>query len=341
MRDTVRAKAGGSTAAPAVSTGSAAAAAAVSSTDFQLNEGDRIAVLVPLSGRFAASVGNPARLGGQAAIQDRRLKFRVSFYDTNNYSMAQITAACKQNGTKLILGPVLKPEVEALLSERTGIPTIAVNNVDAAPTANFWYFDLGPEYEGKIAAAKLAADGLRSPMIISATSTRSQRAAASFSRVWRQSGGQSPAQCHFTNTGDQAAALSSCSIASADSLYVSGSALEVQGVQDNLKPNVPMYLTDTSYAGFNSSAVEYTLRNAWIGDMPWLLQDSSLKAGFLENIPKADPQVQRIFAAFYDSVNLACNLSRLSGNSADVMHGLTGDVKPGSGGLIESAPMWV
>lgn len=93
--------------------------------------------------------------------------------------------------------------------------------------------------------------------------------------------------------------------------------------------------------GLNHSASEVALAGATLGDMPWLLTDSALKQDLMATLPKADSQVQRIFAAAYDSINLSFNLHKLSADKSDVLHGISGDLQLGKDGLIEMAPMWV
>ena len=61
----------------------------------------------------------------------------------------------------------------------------------------------------------------------------------------------------------------------------------------------------------------------------------------MATLPKADSQVQRIFAAAYDSINLSFNLETLARDRNDVLHGISGDLQLGQDGLIEMAPMWV
>ena len=75
--------------------------------------------------------------------------------------------------------------------------------------------------------------------------------------------------------------------------------------------------------------------------MPWMLTDSPLKDSFMKSLPKANPQVQRVFAAAYDIVNFAYSIEKLSLDSEDVLHGLSGDISLGQDGLIESSPIWV
>ena len=91
----------------------------------------------------------------------------------------------------------------------------------------------------------------------------------------------------------------------------------------------------------NNSSQELALSGATLGDMPWLLTDSELKASFMQSMPKANSQVQRIFASAYDAVNFAFAIDELAQDKNDVMHGLSGDLSLTDKGLIEASPMWV
>ena len=138
--------------------GAASGLDATSGQVVSLKEGDRLAVLLPLSGRFAASVGEPARLGILAALQDRNSNLKVTFYDTNRMTMEEIASALGQNGTNFIIGPILKPEVDALLSTSITLPAIVFNQ-PASPREQLYYYNLGPDYEGALAASKIYHDG--------------------------------------------------------------------------------------------------------------------------------------------------------------------------------------
>ncbi len=305
-----------------------------------LKAGDKIAVLLPLSGRYAMSVGEPARLGIIAALQDRNLKLQAVFYDTNRLTMSEIAARIKSDGTDYILGPVLKPEVQALLNERLDIPTIMLNNPQQALARNQWYFNLGPDYEGQLAAAKIALDGHRAPLIIHTSNEKARRALQGFNGAWTAAGGKAPLTCTLPNE-NPVSALSSCPLNAADSVYLATTAQQAPAIKNALPASMQVYITDQSFNGVNSSPNEALLVGAHLGDMPWLITDSTMKADFMQQIPKADAQVQRIFAAAYDSIGFALNVNNLAANPADVLHGLSGDLQLGPQGLIQSAPLWL
>ena len=309
-------------------------------TAISLKEGDRLAVLLPLSGRFAASVGEPARLGILAALQDRNSALKVTFYDTNRMTMEEIASSLGQNGTNFIIGPILKPEVDALLATNIALPAIVFNQ-PASSRDGLYYYNLGPDYEGALAASKIFHDGHDRPVVIAPESTRGQRAVAGFTQVWQQGKAQAPVTCRYADINTAPAALTTCPLNSADAIYINATASDVIKVRSVLPDNTPLYLTDRSYMGLNNSSGEVALSGAYLGDMPWLLTDSSLKQDLMATLPKADTQVQRIFASAYDSINLAFNLETLSRDKSDVLHGVSGDLQLGPNGLIEMAPMWV
>lgn len=308
---------------------------------FSLHDNDQIAVLLPLSGRFASIVGEPAKLGILTALKDRQSQAKVVFYDTNKTNISEIINTISSNGTKLIIGPVLKPEVTALNNSGIKIPSIVLNSPEGNKPVNQWYFDLGPNYEGAIAAAKIYADGHKKPVVIGQTSdTSSQRSVQSFMNTYSKVS-KDAVICNYADPSAIKSALSACPLASADSAYVNASVIDAVSIKALIPSNVAVYLTDKSYMGVNNSAQEFALKGAQLGEMPWLVTDSPLKASFMNTLPKANPQVQRIFAAAYDSVNFAFSIENLAANKDDVLHGLSGDISLGNNGLIESTPMWV
>lgn len=305
-----------------------------------LKEGDHLAILLPLTGRFAANVGEPARLGILAALQDRNSKLKVTFYDTNRMTMEEIVSAIVQNGTNFIIGPILKPEVDALLSTNVKLPSIVFNQPSSS-RSNLYYFDLSPEYEGVLAARKISEDRHYNPLLIAPESTRGQRAISGFNSEWDKSNSRSATVCRYNTLDTITADLTTCPLNTADSIYMNATSVEVIKAKDSLPPRTPLYLTNRSFTGVNLSSSEIALSGANMGDMPWLLTDSELKRDLMSTLPQADTQVQRIFATAYDSLGLAFNLELLNNNKSDTMHGISGDLKIGSKGLIEMNPMWV
>lgn len=308
---------------------------------FKFTDGNRIAVLLPLSGRFAPIVGEPAKLGILAALKDRNSSSKVVFYDTNKNNISEIAAKIQNDGTKLVIGPILKPEVNALNAAGIKVPSIVLNQPENGKPVNQWYFDLGPNYEGAIAASKIFADGYKKPVVIAQNSDSSSvRSVQSFKNTFSKVNANVPV-CYYQDAATIKTSMSKCPLSEADSAYVNASVVDAVAVKAAIPSNVHVYLTDKSYIGINNSSQELALKGSTLGDMPWLLTDSPLKDSFMKTLPKANNQVQRVFAAAYDSVNFALEIEKLAANKDDVLHGLSGDISLGQNGLIESTPMWV
>ena len=265
--------------------GAASGLDATSGQVVSLKEGDRLAVLLPLSGRFAASVGEPARLGILAALQDRNSNLKVTFYDTNRMTMEEIASALGQNGTNFIIGPILKPEVDALLSTNITLPAIVFNQ-PASPREQLYYYNLGPDYEGALAASKIYHDGHNSPVVIAPESTRGQRAINGFTQVWQQANTNGPITCRYADINSVQDALTTCPLNNADAIYINATASDVIKVRGVLPDNTPLYLTDRSYMGLNHSSGELALAGAFLGDMPWLLTDNALKKDLMVKLTR-------------------------------------------------------
>lgn len=304
-----------------------------------LQNGDKVAVLLPLTGRFAKNVGQVAKLAVIAALQDRDAKISVDFYDTNVLSMQDIANKITSNGTKFIIGPVLKPEVDALTALNLNINTITLNEPSSYKNT-VYYFDLGPDYDAANAAAKIYSDGHTKPLLIVNESEASKRVIKGFEKTFSTTGNSLANTCKFKNYESAKQDLGTCNYNGADSVYIHASSHEASAIKTLLKRGIDVYIGSESFDGLNNTGLEITLNGAFIGNMPWLITDSDLKHAMLENIPKANALSQKIFAATYDAVNVAFNLNQLKDNNKDMLHGLSGDIVIGNNNLIERSLMW-
>ncbi len=297
----------------------------------------KVAVLLPLSGRYASAVGEPAKLGVMSALTNSGARYKVSFYDTAKQPVSAIVNTLKNDGTALIIGPLLKPEVAELNAATPNIPVIALNTPDGNRPSNEWYFDLGPDYEGALAAAKIKADGFKTPIVIYSNDKNSTRAAAGFTKAF----GKAVKSCSISDPVHGDTQVKKCPVQGADVAYIVGSTSEAVSYKSGLPTELKVYLTNQSFDGFNNSGQQLALRGAKMGNMPWLLSDSELKNSLMKTVPKANATAQRIFCAAYDAISLAKLMPELAKDNKDVLHGLSGDISLGQNGLVETAPLWV
>lgn len=304
-----------------------------------LKNGDKVAVILPLSGRFAQGVGNVAKLGILAALQNSKSELNVVFYDSNSVDINTIVDQINNDGTKLILGPILKENVDKLINSNNKLPAIVFNTTKQTMPDNMLYFDLSPEFEGMSVAHKLLNDNRKQVVVISSPGQRANRTLNGLKEGIANSN-IILTQCSYQNSASLTQDLANCNLINPDAVYLNTSASDANLIKAMIATNKAVYMSDIGYSGVNNSGIEMSLKGALLGDMPWLLTESRLKQGFLENIGKANIQSQRIFAVSYDSITVALALAELQESDANTINGLSGDIHL-QNKLIYTAPIWV
>ncbi|MDN8986015.1 penicillin-binding protein activator, partial [Staphylococcus aureus] len=77
----------------------------------------------------------------------------IKIYDTSSQPLSQVLAQAQQDGATLVVGPLLKNNVDQLASTNSPLNILALNqpeNVQNRP--NICYFALSPEDEARDAA---------------------------------------------------------------------------------------------------------------------------------------------------------------------------------------------
>jgi outer membrane PBP1 activator LpoA protein len=207
----------------------------------------KVAVLLPLTGRFqkpaqAIQYGISHAFYNQSDSQKETLansenvdesvrsqamlekEFMTTppnlvFFDTNKMSMQEIADKLHQQKFDFVIGPLLKPNVEAFLPLAKDLPVLALNSfpVDKASgkevsTSSIHYaFPLSPEGEAAQAAEFIFKDKHQKPLIFAPQSDFGRRTAGAFEARWKQLSAEqsrdgliaSPAETYyFTNNTD-------------------------------------------------------------------------------------------------------------------------------------------
>jgi len=158
------------------------------------NKGDdRIALLLPLSGRQQAS-GVAVRDGFLAALlrQDENTRPALQVYDTALEGAVAAYKHAVSDGASMIVGPLLKEDVQALAaSPDVTIPTLALNNAGdttAAPQQLF-QFSLDPEDEARQAAMRARAEDKTRAIVLVPNNDWGQRMQRAFVTELQAQGG--------------------------------------------------------------------------------------------------------------------------------------------------------
>ncbi|MBD2810091.1 penicillin-binding protein activator [Xenorhabdus sp. Vera] len=122
----------------------------------------------------------------------------VKVYDTNSQPLTNLLAQAEQDGITLVVGPLLKPNVEKLAQIETSLNILALNELDVPQAQpNICYFSLSPEDEAKNAAMHIWQQQKRNPLLLIPRTEFGTRIAKAFAKEWQKLGGQTVLQQTF------------------------------------------------------------------------------------------------------------------------------------------------
>ncbi|MBD2790795.1 penicillin-binding protein activator [Xenorhabdus szentirmaii] len=122
----------------------------------------------------------------------------IKVYDTNSESLINLLTQAEQDGVTLIVGPLLKPNVEQLSQIDIPLNILALNELDTPkPQPNICYFSLSPEDEAKNAAEHIWQQQKHNPLLLIPRTEFGNRVATAFAQEWQKLGGQAVLQQTF------------------------------------------------------------------------------------------------------------------------------------------------
>ncbi|ENG2948214.1 penicillin-binding protein activator [Enterobacter cloacae] len=114
----------------------------------------------------------------------------LKIYDTSSQPLDQVLAQVQQDGASIVVGPLLKNNVEELMKSNTALNVLALNQPEQVQNrANICYFALSPEDEARDAARHIHEQGKQSPLLLIPRSTLGDRVANAFAEEWQKLGG--------------------------------------------------------------------------------------------------------------------------------------------------------
>lgn len=114
----------------------------------------------------------------------------LKIYDTSAQPLDQVLAQVQQDGASIVVGPLLKNNVEALMKSSTTLNVLALNQPEQVQNrANICYFALSPEDEARDAARHIHEQGKQAPLLLIPRSTLGDRVANAFAQEWQTLGG--------------------------------------------------------------------------------------------------------------------------------------------------------
>ncbi|EJD6410056.1 penicillin-binding protein activator [Providencia sp. CRE-3FA-0001] len=116
----------------------------------------------------------------------------IKVFDTTNQQMPQLLEQAKNEGFNLVVGPLLKTDVNVIAQMGAPVSVLALNELDSnqlQPRPNLCYFSLSPEDEAQNAAAYMRSEGKQMPLVLVPANAFGDRIAKAFAKGWQEKGG--------------------------------------------------------------------------------------------------------------------------------------------------------
>ncbi|WP_213990854.1 penicillin-binding protein activator [Sodalis sp. dw_96] len=153
----------------------------------------------------AAAAANPAMTTAATAPGPQ-----IKIYDTSSQPLPALLAQAQQDGATVIVGPLLKNEVEQLYTSQNNLNILALNqpeNLQNRP--NICYFSLSPEDEARDAANHIFQQHRQQPLLLVPTGSLGDRIVKAFADAWSKAGGGTVLEQRIGSMGDLKQAINS------------------------------------------------------------------------------------------------------------------------------------
>lgn len=123
---------------------------------------------------------------------------QIKVYDTSSQPIAQVMQQAQQDGATIVVGPLLKNNVEQVVNSQTSLNVLALNEPEQIQNhPNICYFALSPEDEARDAAHHIYEQGKRQPLLLVPRSSYGDRISKAFAQEWQKLGGSTVLQQRF------------------------------------------------------------------------------------------------------------------------------------------------
>ena len=304
----------------------------------------QIALLLPTTdsqfGEYAEAIKNGFLEA--AKVKQKYKKPQITVYNvTSDNILAKYKQAIK-DGAEVIVGPLLKNNIQILTGNILTVPTLALNHVvDIDKTNNLYQLGLSPEDEALEVVKRAWDDGHRSAMILVPDGSWGERILNTFSLQWKKLGGKLIEHIYGKNF-EYSMRKKFRKFKKVDMVFMVAPQHARQFVPliiSKLGNKIPIYSISRVYSGTPNSELDKNLNGVLFVDMPWILKPDAnavkMQIALKQSQPKKIQKFNRLYALGVDAYNTSLKLRNLE----QQWQGQTGQLNLDNNGIIHRKQM--
>jgi outer membrane PBP1 activator LpoA protein len=308
-----------------------------------------MALILPAKADGFARAAEVTRQGFMAARELAADHPVVQMLETDGTAAGALAAyqEALDRNVAVIVGPLTKTEVAAVMKEQIKVPTLMLNTPDGAfdTPRGLYLLSLSTELEARAAAEAGYRPEAGNAVIVTTASPLSKRASAAFLDAWSRLGGVVKEVIEYS--GNMAKIKHGVDKARPDLVFLAADAERARLIKPFLGRNTQVIATSQVYSGTlkpDGSSVARAdlpkipdLNGLRFIDMPWLHQpDHAAAMVFPRPDPPLSADLERLYALGIDAFRVAEQLTRERGEFE--IDGVTGRLQV-KAGLIERTPI--
>ena len=328
----------------------------------------------PVTQPVTAPTAQPQPAVASAANPPAELKI----YDTTSQPISQLLAQAQQDGATLVVGPLLKENVDDVIKSNTPLNVLALNQPEKVESrANLCYFALSPEDEARDAARHIHQQGKQTPLLLVPRGALGDRVVSAFADEWLKLGGASVLQQRFGSTAELRAGVNggggialtgtpvstlpsaqNSSLGSADEMPVSsGGSVDAAyilatpeqiayikpmiAMRNGSQNNVTLYASSRSAQGTAGPDFRLEMEGLQYSEIPMLAGSNPALMQQALSAVRNDYSLARLYAMGADAWSLANHFTQMRQTPGFELNGNTGDLTATQDCVINRKLSWL
>ncbi|ELY3085195.1 penicillin-binding protein activator [Klebsiella aerogenes] len=325
----------------------------------------------------AQPVSAPAAQPQPAVAATANPAAELKIYDTTSQPMSQLLAQVQQDGATIVVGPLLKENVEEVMKSNTSLNVLALNQpgkVENRP--NLCYFALSPEDEARDAARHIHDQGKQTPLLLVPRGALGDRVVSAFADEWLKLGGGTVLQQRLGSTAELKSGVNGGGISltgspvstlpssvdsslgspsdvpvssggSIDAAYIVATPEQIGyikpliAMRNGSQSNVTLYASSRSAQGTSGPDFRLEMEGLQYSEIPMLAGSNPALMQQALSTVRNDYSLARLYAMGADAWSLANHFAQMRQSPGYQLNGNTGDLTATPDCVINRKLSWL
>ncbi|HBV7160544.1 penicillin-binding protein activator [Klebsiella aerogenes] len=301
----------------------------------------------------------------------------LKIYDTTSQPMSQLLAQVQQDGATIVVGPLLKENVEEVMKSNTSLNVLALNQpgkVENRP--NLCYFALSPEDEARDAARHIHNQGKQTPLLLVPRGALGDRVVSAFADEWLKLGRGTVLQQRLGSTAELKSGVNGGGISltgspvstlpssvdsslgspgdvpvssggSIDAAYIVATPEQIGyikpliAMRNGSQSNVTLYASSRSAQGTSGPDFRLEMEGLQYSEIPMLAGSNPALMQQALSAVRNDYSLARLYAMGADAWSLANHFAQMRQSPGYELNGNTGDLTATPDCVINRKLSWL